>query len=218
MRTSKDVTRQKLLAAGRDLIIERGLRDTIDIKLTEVLTRARMTTGAAYNIWPTQDDYRRSLALYVAETMEWADDRLIGAAGDKLRADIPLDQWITLACDFYFAAFVSRWDYYTLLQFWGIKEPGEELVAAINRGYEVVHDRFRLLFQRALDVHGLEVIEPLTLDDLCVMATATCEGLALRHRFQPDRLETGSGHLFGVMTNRLVSGCLRSRSPSSAGR
>ena len=212
MRSSRDETRQRLLAVGRELIVERGLRDTIDIRLTEVLARAGLTTGAAYNIWSTQDDYRRDLALYVAETMEWADDRLLGAAVDSLHPDVPLDEWIPLACDFYFDAFVSRWDYYILLQFWGIKDPGDDLVAAINQGYEVVHDRFRILFQRALDVHAMEMIDDLTIDDLCVMATAICEGLALRHRFQPERLQTAGGQLFGVMTNHLVAGCLQPRS------
>ena len=170
-----------------------------------------MTTGAAYNIWANQDAYRRSLALHVAETMQWADDRLVGEAIASLQPDVAIDEWIPLACDFYFDAFVSRWDYYILLQFWGIKEPGDDLVAAINRGYDVVHDRFRSLFQRALDVHQLELIEPLSLDDLCVMTTAICEGLALRHRFQPERLRTEAGHLFGVMTNQLVSGMVQGR-------
>ncbi len=211
MRSTKDQTRQRLLATGRDLIIEQGLRDTIDIKLTEVLARAGMTTGAAYNIWSSQDDYRRSLALHIAETMEWADERLVGQAIDGLSPDVALDDWITLACDFYFSAFVSRWDYYILLQFWGVKDPGDDLVAAVNRGYDVVHQRFRTLFQKALDVHRLEMIEPHTLDDLCVMATATCEGLALRHRFQGQRLDTEAGHLFTVMTKHLVHGCVRPR-------
>ncbi len=211
MTPSKDRTRRKLLEVGRQLIVERGLRDTIDIRLTEVLDSAGMTTGAAYNIWPNQDAYRRSLALHIAETLEWADQRLLGAAIDSLQPEIPLHEWVPLACDFYFSAFVSRWDYYILLQFWGIKDPGDDLVAAINRGYDVVHDSFRSLFQRALEVHDLKMVEPYTLDDLCVMATAICEGLALRHRFQPDRLESEGGHLFGVMANHQVAQCVRPR-------
>ena len=211
MKSSKDLTRQKLLAIGRELIVDRGLRDTIDLKLTEVLEQAGMTTGAAYNIWPNQDAYRRSLALYVAETMEWADERLLGAAIDSLHPDVPLDEWVPLACEFYFSAFVSRWDYYILLQFWGIKEPGADLVAAINRGYDIVHDSLRALFGRALEVHDLEMVDPFTLDDLCVMATANCEGLALRHRFQPERLESEAGHLFGVMANQQVAHFVRPR-------
>lgn len=204
MRATKDETKLKLLEAGRDILLAEGLRQVIDIRLTDVLNRVGLTTGAAYNIWDSQDEYRRELALFVAENLGWADDRLIRDSLAEMPTDVTLEQWIKIAGDAYFESFTARWDYFILLQFWGVKDPDEELVAAIREGYDMVHQRLVFLFQATIDLYNLELVEPYTIDDVAVAATAICEGLALRHRFEPERVETDAGMMFSDLMYRVT--------------
>ncbi len=204
MRATKDDTRQKLLEAGRELLVADGLRQVIDIRLTDVLELVGLTTGAAYNIWDSQDEYRTELAIYVAKNLEWADDRLLRDSLTEMPTDVPLEQWITAAGDAYFEAFTARWDYFILLQFWGVKNPDEELIAAIKAGYDMVHQRLLFLFQVTADMYSLELEEPYTFDDMAVAATAICEGLAIRHRFEPERVSSAAGPLFSDLMLRFT--------------
>lgn len=202
MRATKDDTRHKLLEAGRELLVADGLRQVIDIRLTDVLELVGLTTGAAYNIWDSQDEYRTELATYVAKNLEWADDRLLRDSLANMPTDVPLEEWITASGNAYFEAFVARWDYFILLQFWGVKNPDEELVAAIREGYDMVHQRLVFLFQVTVEMYDLKIEDPYTVDDMAVAATAICEGLAIRHRFEPDRVTTAAGPLFSDLMLR----------------
>jgi AcrR family transcriptional regulator len=204
IRASKAETRERLLEAGRQLVVREGLRASIDVRLTDVLDEVGLTTGAAYNIWDSQDHYRRELALYIARNVQWADDRLILEGRSSLPLDLSLDEWVTAVADLYFEAFVSSWDYFILLHFWGVKEPDEELQEALRAGYDIVHQRFMVLFGATLERFGRVVKEPYTLDDLCTLMTAVCEGLALRQRFQPERMDTAGGHLFSAAIRDLT--------------
>ncbi len=204
MRATKDDTRHKLLEAGRELLVADGLRQVIDIRLTDVLELVGLTTGAAYNIWDSQDEYRHELAIHVAKNLEWADDRLLRDSLAEMPTDVPMDQWITAAGNAYFEAFVARWDYYILLQFWGVKNPDPELIEAIRQGYDMVHQRLVFLFQVTSDMYSLELEDPYTLDDMAVAATAICEGLAIRHRFEPERVTTAAGPLFSDLMLRFT--------------
>jgi len=121
-----------------------------------------------------------------------------------LADDVSLEDWITVAAEAYFEAFTTRHDYFILLQFWGVKNPDPELVDAIKEGYDVVHQRLVLLFQFTVYKFDLELIPPYTLDDMAVVATALCEGLALRHRFEPKRVTSEAGPLFGDVVLRMT--------------
>jgi hypothetical protein len=60
------------------------------------------------------------------------------------------------------------------------------------------------LFTHVLKSYDRRVRKPHNLGDICVMLTAACEGLVLRQRFQPDRLQTADGNLIGVMARQVV--------------
>ena len=205
MGSSKEETKRRLLDAGRQLVVERGLSPTLDLRLTDVLEEVGLTTGAAYNIWDNQDHYRRDLALHMAKTLEWADERLVEDIRAGWTEDIELDDWTRLVARAYFDAFTSRHDYFVILKFWGIKDIDDELREALSIGYDVVHERFRAAFGQSLGRFKRRPIDPFTLDDVCVLITGACEGLALRQRIQPERLDTAAGHLFAEFVVRLVS-------------
>lgn len=192
------------------MLLAKGLRQVIDIRLTDVLSNVGLTTGAAYNIWESQDDYRRDLAIFVAGNLQWSDELLEKALID-VAEEVTLEQWIKTAGDAYFEAFTTRFDYFIMLQFWGVKDPDEELVDAIREGYRIVHQRLVALFEATIEMYDLDLLSPYTVDDVAVAATAICEGLALRHRFEPDRVETPAGPMFSDLLHRLTKSLTNER-------
>ena len=206
---SKEATRQVLLDAGREIYLRKGLPEAIDVKLKDVLAEVGLTTGAAYQVWPKQADFQRELALYIAANYEFADP---AAAIDAVSAldvesSTPHD-WVIAVSNAYFPAFVAHQQFFMALQFWGVADPRAELRDAIEAGYDQTHATFVAFYNHALDTYGLRVVEPYTVDDLAVMVTGATEGLALRHRFQPDRLQTAAHHVLTATTLAIVDSYL----------
>lgn len=196
MGPKKDRTRERILEAGRRFVAEHGLPEAMDVKLAEVLKAEGSSTGAAYNIWRNQEHFQRDLALHVAHSFSWADTHTVVDAIADLPADASLEDWVVTVAETYFPLFVANLDFFSVLRFWSIREPRAELEAAIRRGYDLVHEDFAAFYRWALDHHGYEPVEPMTVEDITTMVTAAIEGCALRHRFQPERLDGAERHLF----------------------
>jgi hypothetical protein len=63
-RRTAEQTRQDLITLGLQMLHERGPSAAVGhIRLSSVLRRAGLTTGAAYRIWKDQTDYHHDLAL-----------------------------------------------------------------------------------------------------------------------------------------------------------
>lgn len=193
---SRNETRARLLETGRDMIRETGLPETLDIRIADVCARATMTTGAAYNIWQNQDDYRRDLAVFLASDFGWADTNTIFEATSTLGPTSTMDDWVTAVCEAYFPVFTQNRDFYLILHYWGVDNPSPRLTTAIRDGYNTIHTNFLNLYTATIARYGLTVTPPHTLDDITTLITANLEGLAIRHRFQPERITTPHTHLF----------------------
>jgi len=192
----KQKTRELLLEAGRARVVTHGLPEGIDVKLTDVLADVGLSTGAAYNIWPSQKAYRQDLSLHIAQSFAWADASELIAALERLPGDSTPDDWVREVANVYFPLFVDRLDFFVVLHFWSVLQPRPELVEAIRRGYDEVHEGFKVLYTEAMDRYNVKLIDGYTLDEAITMTTASLEGFALRHRFQPERLVTEGRHLF----------------------
>jgi AcrR family transcriptional regulator len=77
-RRDKESTRQLLLDAGFEMMLERGLDVGWGIRVADVTERVGLTTGAAYQIWSGsrtrdgrggQDKFHRDLALHAIERL-----------------------------------------------------------------------------------------------------------------------------------------------------
>jgi len=195
-RRSRDETRQLLLETGRQVLLEDGLPEGTNIKLTTVLERAGLTTGAAYQLWKSQSLFQEELALFVAKEFEWArpnTDR------SKLRAmadDRPdLVEGTRRVAIFYWDAFVSRPEFLMILHFWSVRNPREELSDAIREGYDIVHTGLKEMFEVTIKVYGLKFREPYGPDDMAVAMTAATEGLVLRQHVDPERVRRDDDEL-----------------------
>jgi AcrR family transcriptional regulator len=190
-RRPKEETRQTLLEAGRQLLMERGYPQAIPIRLAEVVDRAGHTTGAAYQIWDNQREYQEDLALYVARTFQWAAPNA-SLGDDDLPAmdELTFEEAVSLAGRRYFETFVAREDFYIAIRLYSVRNRSQKLNTAIANGYDTVHDDLVALFEAFLRFHRRRLRDPYTIDDLAVAITGITEGLALRHRVQPGRIRS----------------------------
>ena len=188
-------TRELILRAGHRLLAERGFRDQVDIRLADAVKAAGYTTGAAYQIWKSQAEFQRELALHiVGETGDWAGVETIGDDLEAVLLSEPsFEEMVRAAGGLYMRSFLGREEFYTMLPFFASRERHPDVTEAMRRGYDGVHEDFRLLFAALLELYGRTFREPFELDDLCVSATALAEGLALRHRVDPDRIRDEIG-------------------------
>src|SRR5258708_38452596 len=75
-RVPADEVRQRMLDAGRELALEAGAALTIEqLRLEQVIQRARVPRSSAYRVWPYKDDYISDLLCYLAGAGRWFSDR-----------------------------------------------------------------------------------------------------------------------------------------------
>lgn len=175
------------MEAGRQLLTEAGPSEFLEVKLIDACKRAGYTTGAAYPIWKSQRGYQRDLAHYVAANFEWAGSSAIEVELLEIVATSSgLEETIRRAAPLYLHTVVTNEDFYIALRFCSVREPSEELSSALLKGYEIVHTSFVELFSGVLELYQRRVRAPFTVDQVTAAITGLTEGLALRHRIEPD--------------------------------
>lgn len=210
-RRTREETRLLLLETAREVMLEEGLPEGTNIKLTSVLEQAGLTTGAAYQVWKSQQVFQEDLALFVARQFEWARPALDSVAilkalpaSAKPSAD-GTNAAVHAFALAYYDAFVNRPEFLMVLHYWGIQSPRPELTEAIRDGYEIVHGGLVETCGELLDRCALTCTEPGTIDDLAVAVLASAEGLVLRRHFDHERVGSGADtasrgeHLFVKM-------------------
>lgn len=178
-------TRSELLDAGLRLVLRGGLPSGFNVKLTDVVKEARRTTGAAYQIWSTQDEYRLELTAHVARSVAYADTGIVRAALDAvLTPDADLWSVVELTGRAYFQHLVSQPQFFVSLHFWATTDSlTAEVRAAVEESYAEIQRTFEEFFGSVLDHFNVDLVAPHTITELTMAATAATEGAALRHRF-----------------------------------
>lgn len=178
-------TRVELLDAGLRVLMRDGLPSGFNVKLTDVVSEANRTTGAAYQIWATQDEFRLELATHAARHVSYADADIVEAAlVIALGADADLWSVVEMTGRAYFEHLVSQPEFYVSLHFWATADNlPAEVAAAVQESYGLVQGAFESFFAAVLDHFDIAFVEPHTIADLTLAATAITEGAALRHRF-----------------------------------
>lgn len=166
-------------------MIDDGATEQIDLRLSAVLEHMGLTSGAAYNIWPSQSDFQHDLAHHLIQNYAWAGPDRIGI---KVDFDAEPTEEIRRLAELYLESLTDETQFYLTLRFWGIKDPSSELRGSIQASYAANHDLWRLFYQVGFEWAGLRMRHGYTLDDFVVMATMVTEGAALRHRFEPERV------------------------------
>jgi AcrR family transcriptional regulator len=190
MRRNIETTRATFLQEGRRLLLEQGVPVSINnVRLVDVAKNLGRTTGASYNIWPSQDDFHRDLAIEISREATWSDSSPIHEElGAIFRRGGTVDEILQAAAHRFLNNVASRREYLTFVHFWSVALDEPRVMDAIREGYDHSRAAHGKTFQTLLDAFHLELIPPVTLDDFTVAITALTEGFLLRYSVDPDRV------------------------------
>lgn len=183
MTTKKEATRLRLLDAGMQLAVGKGALPHIDIRLTEVLADVGLTTGAAYNIWGSQDEFRTDLAVEVAGS--FADRKLVEDA-EKAQKDAmstSLGSYVDELASSMVAHNGDDMAFFLPLRFWGVRSAPEPIVERIRVGYERSDAAFVAIINDICERFGLAIGNGRTVEEVALMAVACLDGVLIRNRF-----------------------------------
>lgn len=183
-------TRQLLLDVGIAMVYEQGVTAGVGhIRLRDVLDRAKLTTGAAYRLWPDQSAFQRDLAVAAAT---WRADKPLGrtvAAIRELIADeAPLRAVIRRGSATHIDDLVhgdgnEAWpssSFLTALALRAAAAHSDPLRAASAARHQESVSSFVALYEAMLSLYGRRMRPPLTVEHLAVAMAALGEGFALQ--------------------------------------
>lgn len=224
---NKEQTKETFLRIGRDLLISRGVPLSLhNVTVVEVAQLAGRTPGAAYNLWPTQQDFHRELAITLAMETEWGDPTtMAGPINEVLLRNGTMAEVIRAACNAYLNDVTAQRAYSTFVFFRSIALNDPEIHGAIKAAYDRFHEIFRELYASLLLIFDRELIPPFTINHFTVSMTSLTEGFLLRRGIDPERVPlrmenpeaTGTADdwsLYALTTERFVMSVTRARRPA----
>lgn len=181
-RRSSEQTRQLLLDTAVQLLHETGpTAGVLHVRLSDVVARAGLTTGAAYRLWADQQDFHDALAV---AAMRWRDRSMLarttkaafavvadgGDIGELLRATgaanvqtLPADNGIMTTLALRAAAYNQA----SLLH--ASSERSQDMVASFNR-----------LYVDLLRTYHLRMKPPFTVEHLSAGMSALVDGFGVQ--------------------------------------
>lgn len=182
---ASEQTREELLAAGLRILLRDGLPAGFNLKIADVVKEANRTTGAAYQIWKSQNDFRLDLAIHVAQSVSYADPTVMADdLEDALANETDIFGLVEAVGRSYFRHLVSGPEFYMGLHFWATADNlPDEVRTAVEDTYDEIQSSFEAFFGLVLAMFDVEIVEPHSLASLTTAASAITEGMALRYRF-----------------------------------
>lgn len=190
-RQTKEETRQTILERAYEMYRDGGL-DRTDVKVATVLKDLGYTTGAAYYIWPNQAEFRREFMIHMAENIEYGTLRALQEDIAELnKRDLTFRQRVLLGGDAYIDNFLGQEDFFISLRFYEMLHPPKEIRTAVSLAYEAMQGHVVAYFEGLLARYGKRMRDESVygVNEIVVSGTAMVEGFALRHRFQPEKIE-----------------------------
>lgn len=231
-RRDKDTTRQILLEAAFEMMLEQGLDVGWGVRVADVTKRVELTTGAAYQIWNGsrtkdgmggQDRFHHDLALYAMERLISNPALAHTAAASALATDGgSLERMIQTATAADFELLSDPAEFALYLGLLAATTSMPELIDVGRESYQRITDDHVELYTKLFDHFGVEMVPPHTIKDLVVSAIALGEGLCLRGLVDPNAVPddhdspdgvpddaTGPWHLFSIGVLALIRGMTR---------
>ncbi len=178
-----------------------------DERLALVLRELGYTTGAGYQIWPSQAAFRNELREYIAENIDYASLRSVAPEMAELHAQgLSFEEHVLAAGDIFIRSFLGREEFYIKLRFVALADGRPDRVTcALRDAYEQATWEATQVFESTLAKFERRIREPLTMRDLTGAVTAALEGFALRERVQPEAVSKdlsthgGGHHIFSIV-------------------
>ena len=162
------------------------------------------TTGAFYNIWPTQPDFRRALLDHVLRLDQLqADDAitelLLKATADP---DTPPREAFRITANLSFDELKDDPAFRLQHALWNRADADPEVRTRLQRLYASISTTMIPRYEELLAGSGRRMAAPHTLATMAVALTALFEGLVLRYAVDPDAVPDDAGPPAGVDGDR----------------
>lgn len=183
-------TGERLLEAGRKLVLRDGMSSQMPVRVSDVVASVGQTTGAAYQIWPSQDRFQDALAAYMVEHSVWTQPvEQLEALHNELDAGFDsFPEFMRRVALALLGCLAGNPEYYLQLHFDAVAFHETTLRTAMRRNYETYHHAVTGLVEKAM-AHFEVGSEPSRgVDDLIATITAVAEGFAIRSLIDGHRL------------------------------
>lgn len=221
-------TRELMLRAATELACQRvGDADEeaiaaalAHVRLTEVAAQATrivraetgdhdataITTGAIYQVWPTQAEFQADLLFHIAEldaalVPDLDQSAAVVSAGSA--AGRPPGEALVEVIERAFGYTRQNPVFFLFLSFY-VRSGSPRVRQALRQSYESFVPTVSTVWQLILDAHGRRVREPFTVDQLATAATALIEGFALRWVADPERTADPLGEAGHSLLSRTI--------------
>jgi hypothetical protein len=200
---ARESTRAALLAAATVMLFETPAADVLrTLKPVEVARRADppRTTGAFYNIWPAQEDFRRDLLQHLLSLERFGADQetLRALAGLLEQPEFDLDETVRLASTINFEGNKADPAFLLQMALWTRHRSDPEVDERLRRLYADLVGSAVPTYQAILERTGLRVKEPFTVELVATALIALSEGLTLRWSVEPEAVPDELGTPPGV--------------------
>jgi AcrR family transcriptional regulator len=200
-RPTAEQRRQDYLEIGAQMVTgfteEQSRAATVDalanVKVADVADRAKVTKGAIYHVWPSQEDYRKDLL-----------QRLLAHSNSKgvrelqhLLSDpevLRQEPRMILAryADYAFQALKDDPAFFARFSFY-VYAANPEVAGLLAAGDDALVEQFTPFVDQYLAARGRRIREPFTIELLLISGNALFQGLCLRYRTSPDLVERELG-------------------------
>lgn len=180
---ARQESRDAMLEVGAEILRGAPFEEVLNkIKATEVARGAGRTTGAFYNIWKDQRDYRRDLIAYVLSPARFrVDGDTRHEIADQLsRPEFDLVELIRVAANLNFDGVKD--EPYMPLQYALVASlvTNRDVHAELKRMYDELNDGLVPLYEAMLERSRRTMCRPYTVRTLAIVMMALAEGLHIR--------------------------------------
>lgn len=154
-----------------------------------------VTTGAIYQVWPSQSDFQVDLLFYIAELYASSDsviDELPPMIAGVAASGQPAGEALRAIIERSFEYTRSSALFYTSLCFYK-HSANERVNQAMKRCTHAFVEGIRPVWQLLLDAYDLQVRPPYTVDNLAITIGALIEGLSLAWVSSPELTDDPHG-------------------------
>lgn len=205
-RRSAEETRRLLLESGTQLVLQSLEADDASqggplahIRVQDVVREASqqqeiaVTTGALYNLWPTQSAFQVDLMFFILDEAAYPTaEHMQKLAGELFAQRLPLDEVGSRLSDESF-----RLDLESRLRRVAVTFTALAGVPAIRdalrAGHESLLVQARELYSQLLTYSGLQLREAYTMDQLITVVSALTDGMLQKHDVVPELFEVPDG-------------------------
>jgi hypothetical protein len=226
-------TRDLMLRAAVDLIVERADATGDDVvagalahlRLTQVAERATqlvraetgddgalsITTGAIYQLWPSQPDFQADLLLHIAER----ESVLVPGLAESIRtfqegaaSGLPLEEVLSRTMERVFVHYLQDSLFRVQLSFLvSAKDP--RVAAALAHRQRAFYVDADQAWQSLMQAYGLRPRHPYTVRHLAVAAAAQITGAVAIWYSGPESLRDPAGEEGWSLLSRMILGTFR---------